>query len=230
MRSCIILVSCGIVCLNAALARGDGLVRRLPEDGAWALFYCTEEYDDGEKRTEWITIKSVGTIVEDGQACRWIEVVLQNDEGRRKGTGSTWKFLIPEKHFVPEGDPLDHVIRTWHKYENQQSVRRDIDFFKPRLHLIIPPPIKDLKEIAEKQTVDWQRGQLVCNVLVGTIRQEYKVETVKKQYRIAVHDKVGFGVAAVKIEMESDLPYKGTVQFMLTDMGTDAKSGIPDGK
>src|SRR5688500_4184285 len=82
-------------------AWGDGLIRRLPDDGAWARFYDVEEFSGdfvgGESsRVLWVTIKSVAQKSFNGQMCRWLEIKFQNEDPEVQGQGSVWKLLIPE--------------------------------------------------------------------------------------------------------------------------------------
>jgi hypothetical protein len=95
----------------------------------------------------------------------------------------------------------------------------------------MPPAIKDLKTVKVEQKIAWQQGQLVCHeVLEGADRHEFTVETVDTRYRLTIHDKVPFGVAGARLETKSNDGIKGTIQYWLTDMGTNATSDLPDQK
>jgi hypothetical protein len=225
----------GVVLLLAACdsARGDCLLRRLPPDGSWATFHCSEEFDEGTTRNTYITIKSVGKAAVDGTDCRWIELKYQSDESRTAGKGYVIKFLIPEKHIGPDRDPLKHVIKSWRKNldeELDELEKEKVVEQYPRLYLVISEPIKITKKREEKGFVEWQKGRLECDVLEGTSRRELKVENCDLEYRLSVNEKVPFGVAGVTMRLESSLGYKGTIEYRLVDMGTDATSDLPDAK
>jgi len=216
--------------LLPATGRADGLIRTLPKDGAWASFYCSEEFDDGFKRDLYVTVQSVEREDVKGEPCRWIEVKNQRPAEWPKGDAGVWKLLIPEKHLTPDGDPLGHVVRSWSKTTDGVA-RRDVAEGLPRLYLVLPPAIKGLKEVREEQHFDWQKGRLTSKMtLVGAARHVNRVETVRTTYRLALSDQVPFGVAGAKLELESSGGYKGTVQYWLVDMGTGATSAVPDAK
>src|SRR5262245_8792356 len=75
--------------LRPAPARGDGLIRQLPEDGTWVRYDATlQKYDPrtgkpGQKYTATQTISSVGRKIVDGETCRMIELkcVIDRNEG-----------------------------------------------------------------------------------------------------------------------------------------------------
>lgn len=224
-----LVASCVFVLGLAATSRSDCLVRDLPNDGAWAVFWDTEQFDDGTKRDLWITIKSVGRTEMAGEPCRWIEIKYQSEESRKKETGTVFKLLIPEMHLKPGGDPLKHVLKAWRKNPTlQEPVPIDrIEDWLPRLYLVVAPPIENLKKTDEQQNVDWQQGQLACSVLEGSNQYTTQTEKISARYRLAVNPKVPFGVAAAKVEIESNDGYKGTLQYSLIDMGTGAVSDLP---
>ncbi len=230
MRTAALLASLVLAVASPGRGRADGLVRQLPEDGAWASFYCTEEFDDGLKREHYVTIKSVGRERAGGEPCRWVELAYHRDAARTKGTGGAWKLLIPEKHLGPDGDPLGHVVRAWRKGADGLQPG-GLDDGRPRLDLVMPPAIPGLKEVRDEQHFDWQRGRLTSTrALVGAARHAHRVEMVQTSYRLALSDRVPFGVAGAKIELESNIGYKGTVQYWLVDMGSGATSDLPDAK
>ncbi len=73
----LVRVGINLAFLGAAAhsTRANGLIERLPDDGAWAAFaYKTKS---GEQEAEArLTISSVGREARDNQSCRWIELKL----------------------------------------------------------------------------------------------------------------------------------------------------------
>lgn len=217
--------------LVPTVGRADGLIRQLPKDGAWASFYCAEEFDDGLKRELYVTLQSVGREAVKGEPCRWLELKYQRPAEWPHGKAAVWKVLVPEKQFGPGGDPLGHAVKSWRKSPGEDAAEEDVGPQLPRLHLAVPPALKGLNEVREEQHFDWQKGRLTSTTArVGTVRRAYKVETVKAAYRVALGDAVPFGVAGMKVELESSLGYRGTVQFWLVDMGAGATSAAPEAK
>lgn len=230
IRSFLPLVLAGsalILAMSEGQAVADGLVRKLPADGSWATFHCMEEFDDGNKRAYYVTIKSVGAVEVEKKACRWLEFKFQDDEQRKSGIGLAEKFLIPDEHWGPKGDPSNHAIKAWRKRVDKEPMEfAKLEDYFPRLYLILPPPI-DLKKTKVQEAVEWQGGRLMCDVLQGTARHVLKVETCETQFRLLVSDKAPFGVAGASQQIQSNRGYKGTVEYRLTDMGTGAICDMP---
>src|SRR5262245_317417 len=93
-----------IISVSCRVGAGDCLMRTLPADGNWTTFYCTEEFDDGNKRTFYVTIKAGEKTLVDGRDCQWTELIYRGDKEKKKG--SVFKFLIAVDQLGPDGDPL----------------------------------------------------------------------------------------------------------------------------
>lgn len=213
---------------HSATVHGDTFIRRLPADGAWARFYVNESWSDGAGRTMWITISSAGKAMVGNKKCRWIEWKFQTEDAPQRETASVFKFLIPEEHLKAGGDPLANVVKAWRRTRDRELVemgKNDVEALLPRLHLVCEgPPIQQIQKIGGKETIEWQSGKLECEVLLGNTREE----SVEVHYRLRVHPKVPFGVAAATLEVEDhDFAETGTLDFALTEMGTGAKSALP---
>ena len=59
---------------------------------------------------------------------------------------------------------------------------------------------------------------------------EFPAETSDTLYRLRLHKRVPFGVASAKLTIQTDNEDKGMVEYRLIDMGTNAKSAIPETK
>jgi hypothetical protein len=214
-------------------AVGDLLVRKIPAEGNWATFHCTEEFDEGTKRTLRLTIIAGEKTSVDGQDCQWIDLKYQAAEDGSRERGAGFKVLIACKLDGPNADPLGSAVKVWRTPDGQAPVELDLDKFRtffPRLHLVISPAIDNLKKTDQTETVEWQGGRLTCGVFEGTARREYPVETSEDECRLFLNDAVPFGVAGCTLRMKSSLGYRGTIQYRLTDMGTEAKSDLSNVK
>ncbi len=211
--------------------RADLLWQKLPEDGAWVTFQCSEEYGDGTKRELWLTIKSVGKDKFEEQACRWVELKYQNEEARKAGTGSVMKFLIPEKELATGGDPFGHTRKAWKGSIGEPAIPiDDVAALRHRLNLVLSPPIKDLKKTRQRKIIDGPKDKLRCNVWQGTGRYENAGDKVTASYSLGLHDDPPTGIAWAKIELDASPSGIGTIVYSLTDMGAGAVSDFPDAK
>jgi hypothetical protein len=222
-------------CLIAALAifsffgsfvSGDCLLRRIAPHGAWATFHCNDKWDDGTEYAFYVTIKSVGSDTIDDQPARWIELKLHQGG---KDKGNLWKFLVLEKHLGPDGDPLNNVLKAWRKLRDGEPVEiKDLNFDLPRLNLFISAPIKNLKKTNQRRTVEWQGGQLTCEVFEGSGRFEHKVGNDETHYLLSVHERMPFGVAGATLDVKGDDGETGTVEIRVVEFGANAISDLPD--
>lgn len=214
-----------------ASACADLLWQKIPEDGTWVTFQCSEEYADGTKRKLWLTIKSVGQDKVEDQVCRWVELKYQNEEARKAGTGSVMKFLIPEKELATGGDPFGQVQKAWKGSVGEPPIPiEDVGTLRHRLNLVLSPPIKDLKKSQQRKIIDGPKDKLHCNVWQGTGRYEIAGEKVTATYSLGLHDDPPTGIAWAKIELDASPSGMGTIVYSLTDIGASAVSDFPDAK
>src|SRR5262245_40655113 len=109
------------ICLNTTgTVRGDGLLYRLPEDGAGVRYSVkqTMALPKNEKMTVEGTLRlaSVGQEKVKAEDCRWIEIVIEAKlPGEGRTLKSVFKALIPEKRLKRGEDPLAHWVKGWVK-------------------------------------------------------------------------------------------------------------------
>src|SRR5262245_10829775 len=99
-------------------ARADGLIYKLPDDGA-QVRYDLEIAITGQdaKVNGSLSVSSVGKTTENGEDCRWIEFkMILNSEGQDHVVIS--KVLVPEKHLGKGKSGVENVIRGWIKDDN----------------------------------------------------------------------------------------------------------------
>jgi hypothetical protein len=218
------------VCLFACgSVSGDGLLRRVAPDRAWVTFHCSEKWTDGTERAFYFTIKSVGRTTSDSQPARWIELKFESDGEKGRSPGTMFKFQVLEKHLAAGGDPLHNVLKAWRQRPDEKPTElNDLNFYLPRLNLFISPPIENLKKTDQRRTVDWQGGQLTCDVWEGSRRFEQEDGNDETRYLLSVHESIPFGVAAARLDVEMDDGVTGTVDFRVTDFGADATSDLSE--
>jgi hypothetical protein len=205
--------------------RADDVVRHLPKDGAWVRYHTTEKWDDGTERTFQFQISLVGHATVEGEKCRWIELRLKSDSSK---SWSVFKWLVPEKQLELGGTALANAHKAWRKTGEKQARETNLKGLFARLYLFVPPPLKGAKKIGKMESVEWQEGQLNCDVVIVRTHDEFPGDTTDTIYRLKLHKRVPFGVAAAKLTVDSAIGIKGSIEYTLLDMGTNAKSEIPE--
>jgi hypothetical protein len=217
-------------------AWGNGLLYRLPEDGARARFDMKMEYTDladGEAKQGdgSMTVSSVGSCEVEGQECRWIEL-----KGKMETEGSrdfVCKALLPEKYLKEGEKPLDHLVRAWGKMGRGEAEEIK-DPKSPRagpLAAFLCGPLKDTKKL-KKKVVKTKLGEFECEGVRGNLSIEQGSETIQVEYRIRLHDKAPFGVVAMRMNIDvrrnGEARSKGELNLKLVEIGKGAKSALPD--
>jgi len=184
-------VGCAGATLSGSVLRADGLIYRLPPDGAWARYDIqitsrvrTEGKDPMELKLQGaVTPSSVGRVTVDKQACRWIEIrhevapVAQPNQVSR-----TLKLLTPERHLKRGEDPFAHVLQMYYSQKGRGLLEVPVEkisesdiidggysrrqYELDRLRSIFPQPLEDMK--SERQAVDTKLGRLECEKVGGT--------------------------------------------------------------
>jgi hypothetical protein len=118
--TCFVLI---VATCTSGTGLADGLITKLPADGAWSLFTVKETIADPTRpQKEPLTVEgtlkiaSVGSEKMKGEPCRWIEVVLEaNLPGAKESQVTVFKALIAEKFLVKGQDPRTHWLKGWVK-------------------------------------------------------------------------------------------------------------------
>src|SRR5262245_21140101 len=102
--------------LTSLDAKADGLLARLPEDGAWVRYEAL--LSDGSRvSTGQVIIRSVGNATVNDKLCRWIEFQIESDQ-----ISFIAKLLITEEELQKSKEPdsqlLSNVVRVWFKPAN----------------------------------------------------------------------------------------------------------------
>jgi hypothetical protein len=224
---------CGVCVLSPGIARADGLLYQLPEDGSWVRFDVKYTFKvDGKEQTGKgsITMASVGKAREGSQPCRWIEFKVQLKDSGKEHT-LLRKLLIPEKYLKKGVNPTEHVVRGWAKF-NDEDVKRAVPVHG-RWPAYLAGPFKDEKKL-DQQLVESKLGALKCEGVTGWIEYKEGDLHTKATFETRLHKKAPFGVvsARVRFEVKRDGKVQETIDatLTLTDFGKDAKTALPDHK
>jgi hypothetical protein len=225
-------------------ARADGLLHKLPANGAWARFdlewwgpSAAGEFMVLRRGT--LTISSVGRAVVDDEQCRWLEIRNAVDHDGKEVAG-VQKLLIPEKYLLAGLNPLGHVVKAWAQHpavaggtpqeitdmkgEQARPIRALTDMF-------FGPP-GEIRMLDEELVETTGLGKLRCpGVAARYVLKRGNLESIF-DYESRLHDKAPFGV--VTFRSESVHKEDGVVRIprhvtilRLAEFGTDAKSALP---
>jgi hypothetical protein len=213
-----------VLTLAADPARADGLFYSLPKDGTWAKYQLdsTSKVGSYNIRAASIRMASVGRVTEQGEPCRWIEVVFERRFEGPKGSAEgvarkVWKVLVPEKYLVKGESPLDHAVRAWtaegsgaNKAEKPREMKNVKFFQEGLLPVILTGPLKDPKRLGEA-VVESKLGKLPCEGVSGVAELEEPQEAFRFTLETRVHAEAPFGVVSSRwtteeIPIEPPLP------------------------
>jgi hypothetical protein len=169
---------------------------KLPKDGAWARYYVHGKYSNGRELIWRMTVRLVGTVVEDGRKLRWLEVSQTFEPERPGNTGekkvtSVHKLLIPERALLESGSPLKQFVRGWlwdnviKRADKLDTRQRDRLYYAAMLRpfvMFFPGPLKQTRPTRHARDVDYQNGRLhVAGGLAGQHVARWHAFTVPEQ-------------------------------------------------
>ncbi len=151
-------------------SNGQGLFYDLPTDGSWATYdiqytYRSKDVVDSGKLI--ITISSVGRVMTDSGANRWIEFYMQSPD---RDTNKIWirKLLIPERYLNLNNNPTSHVIRGWTKSAGETIIELAVPFHG-QWPAYLPGPLNDQHKLSKK-TIESGKGVFKCKGISGWIK------------------------------------------------------------
>jgi len=227
----------------ASTAHG-GIVQTLPKDGIWTSYYTemTSETQADQGITGIMTVRSVGSVEEDGEKCRWIEIEMKGTQKNGDKQNSIMKFLVREKDFKAGAKGTPKILRGWTK-NNDQDIKElsEMELAGGTINLILVGKAKDAKTVKKEKTIDYQKGQLkIATAVTGHPELKLGGENAPPDFKYNVkqttwlHKKVPFGMAArelqIEIKVKDKIAAKMTMSFTVQDYGTGAKSACPDKK
>lgn len=235
-----------VVASQAALA--GGFVQKLPKDGTWVEYNIEAKGDAGGTAIEMsgtMKLKSVGTVTENGEKYRWIEIDSQMEVMGMKQR-SVMKALAREKDFKADAKGPVKILRGW-----QQNQRGDTKMEAKKLtdeelsptgqmSFLFGPKLKREKTIKSKKTIEYQKGKLEI-ATASTGEMEIKTSPnapaefkQKGKLTIWMHKAVPTGTAAMQMQMETLRKEMKISNMKMTisvqDYGKGAKSALPENK
>jgi len=253
MRSLCLLVLT-FLCIAVHRLPADGIIQRLPEDGTWVRYTLKTTQTSPGKGEPFvsegtITIASVGKEDVKGEACRWVEIVIESwlkDRKESKETAKTlFKALIPEKYLKKGADPRGHWVKGWAKIGNQklQAITPEL-LASPQLNLnLLTAPWQETKSL-KKKAFQTNLGELQCEGLSGQlVLKDGIVDNINgmvtkrnaiMRFQGYFHEKAPFGVAWLEVSLEPESRTENDAShrevLSLQEVGSDAKSALPDAK
>ncbi len=225
--------------------------RELPKDGTWVRWQVETEFRDEKRSALTVTLSLVGTVVEDGERCRWLERKQEIREGQHAGTVSVARVLIPEKDILTAEHPLDRARRlvvrrpdgSAQRFEDKDKVTRNPESWEELL-LWTPGMLKGSSvENGQKKDIEYQHGRL-ASAQGQSATRKYRSDseqlgtgakfqtTIELEHTTWQHPDLPFGFAEARIvshQSVNDIKGGRSLKiYRLQDVGTDAKTEIPD--
>lgn len=239
MRTILIAAMVLAACTPSITAQADGLIAKLPEDGAWATYKSQGYKERGNKTREDVTgllkISSVGMTSESGEPCRWIEIEhsYKTDHGDKR---QTEKLLIPEKYLTSGEAAAEHIVRGWHQFDPlpQEGKPHALDFLNGKPHargaaFCLLGPSADVIELAPI-AVRCKLGDPLCTGRKGSYRMTLKngdrTGEARGTFELRLHDDAPFGVVSFEQTVVAPDGRESMLTFVLDDFGTAATSRL----
>jgi hypothetical protein len=241
-----------ILLLATSLALAEDAPAKLPGDGWWVRYYVTMRRegtnDDAIMKR---TYSLVGTTMENGEKCRWVEMkTVQMVNGNEQT--DVLKFLIREKALLEAERPLESLVRAWRKIDDgaieEQKFNQPLgaagsvfsaDYGWGRDMVIFPGPQRTTTAVNERRVVEYQRGRLELaegragkHVATRRALTVVQKQTVALEFTVWNEPSLAPAFAAAKTRFEiliDDAPRAAFVdEWVIEDFGTDAKSALPE--
>ena len=235
MRQIIVSSVVLLLAMTSSAAYADGLIHRLPEDGAsvtYKLDITMARGGESKTGTGTLRVSSVGQTTVDDEKCRWIEFTMVMKMNGRERTMIN-KVLIPEKRLAVGKTPIDHVKKYW--FKSDEIGPREVEDVKGNrgglLPVFLSGPLKDVKKL-KPETTDTKLGKLSCEGMTGRLEVKQGKADLVADFETRLHEKAPFGVVTSKIKLKVSherLPQQDiTMTLKLVEVGKNAKSELPD--
>ena len=222
-------------CFGLDEPKTGALLQALPPDGAWVTFQVVATGEGKNVPLTW-TFRSVGTSFHEGDVCRNLELEQACDNGVQQIFGyalepKIWRIIVPESAFGEGKDPFAKVVKIWvQQAGNSPKSITSLEVQDPILAAIVYGPSAKLKAETQSEKIEWQRGELSCQVTSGTREIDFLGAKVEMNSRVLRHPDVPFSIVGLRQEIKATfetLEYKASVKATLRDYGTDAKPKLP---
>jgi len=228
--------------------RGEGQPRNIPKDGSWVRYQKESTSLTPVLRKKGpiqVTLSFVGSAVDEGDHCRWLERKDVIPEGSDGAGTYVYKVLVPEKDLFESENPFEHARRTWVRGPNGKISKagegvRDEMIFSDLL--LWTPGLLKGSTAADDQAkdIEYQRGPLkAAQARTGKLVHRWRLQTATevmytKTYTAWQHPDLPIGFAEAHIEQDQFSQGRLTpisrfaIVYKIQDVGTDAKSELPD--
>ena len=222
----------------ARVASGDGMIYRLPSDGAQAQYDLVIKMGPQgaqQERKGSFKLSSVGTETVGADQCRWIEIRLDfSDDGQERTILS--KALVPEKHLGRGKSAGDNLLKAWIKF-NEQEPLQVTDLKQPQagpLLMFLAGPSASAMKLDPKVVENAKLGKLDCEGEIAAYEFDQGESKMKVIYEHRLSEKAPFGVVGTKlkfqVERNGNVDVEGEATFTLTDVGTTALTELPNNR
>lgn len=240
------VLAAGIALFASASAQAAAIIQSLPKDGSWAKFHLeiTNDRQANQNMLGTMTIRSVGTVMENGEKCRWLEMQMEGEQDGKKQK-NVMKFLVRERDLKAGAKGNVSILRGWQKNSLQGDVKElSHDEKAPNgpLSIFFGRTVKSSEKLKKEKVIDYQKGRL--RIAEGT---KSKLDfappgnpnvNLKIKYDVTLttwpHKSIPFGTAAAGISMQvivnNNVSLTTTMKLTMEDYGTGAKSALPDKK
>lgn len=236
-----------LLMMTTSLVQAEGLIQKLPEDGAWVEYFIeasetdVDDPNDVNRAKGTLTISSVGTETVDGEKCRWIEIyVTSKQDNRNEEDLIILKLLIREKHLKKGQNPGKNIIRGWEKLSRgaQQGKVRKFDISKSGsiswiTDFLLVGPLQNSEKL-KQEVIETEKGKLKCEGSKGEFSFEdtkgNRTDDIAGVITIRNHEKVPFGVVLYNIDTKEPNGDKIKFNLKLREYGKQAQSQLPDNK
>ena len=228
------------------ILRADDAPDKFPKDGAWVRYETETVVSEpgGERQSSAkCTLSFVGSVVDDGVPCRWVEIKRVITDPPELARTVITKTLVPEKDLPGERlTRLEHVRRRWSRLGDKpvrEAETTGASHYSASLLLWTSGMLKNSEPVAkEAKDIDLQRGKLknaeartgefIDNIRTRGAFADKEYKSVMK-YIVWQHPDLPIGFAEARIVVARSLgPQKETTEYRIQDFGSDAKSELPD--
>lgn len=228
-----------LVILSIPCAADPTSDAKLPDDGAWASYQINHRLTNGSELRYKLRISLVGTEMDAGERCRWIEFVESEMAGDPKSTG-VHRVLLSERVMLTSQNPFEHAGKYETRFddgpvENRQTHLAGLFGY---WGLFLPGTLAHSQKLAEAKAVQYQRGDLEIkegrrgkHVWKRIAKSNNQTQTWTFDYALWLHDQIPFGFAHAKVKLVGTLETgetfrTDTFEFSLEDAGTGGKSAL----
>ena len=243
MRYFRIFLACGLAFASCLSGLAEEPAAKLPEDGWWIRYFVTIKQEGNgqvQEYTNLITYSLVGTVIEEDEKNRWVEIKEITRYGPKEKS-FLYKFLIPEKDLLESEQPLDKVKRAWLKANELAPSPVEKGRIRAAILPIFPGMWRNAERVDNKQTFDYQKGRLTINQAmtktdsqtVNKYLTKRHINKVITHHHIAWFDQASSPVLTAlktrtKISDGGEVVSTEDDDMVIEDTGTDAKSELPE--